>query len=185
VATDWWVAGPALVVAAGSVASVSIALLQIRNDRERRRREERRRQAERISAWPGVNAQEQEVILLNRSDAPVYQAVASLVLIQGAGAQTGEELTELIEQTPQMAAYRAAMGLIPPGRWRVNVDGGWGGTHRRPGIEVAFTDAAGIHWVRRTSGSLEELKENAFDHFKLFRPLTLVSPESAEAIPGG
>jgi hypothetical protein len=110
----------------------------------------------------GINAEQQEVVVLNRSDEPVYQAVASLILIQGAGPQTGEDLTKLIEQTSQMASYRAAMGLIPPGRWRTFVDGGWGGMGRRPGIEVAFTDSAGVHWVRRTNGKLDEISENPF-----------------------
>ena len=79
-----------------------------------------------------------------------------------------------------MASYRAAMGLTPPGRWRTYVEGGWGGMMRRPGIEVAFTDSAGVYWVRRTNGSLDEISENAFDHVKLDRPLMLVTPEPDE-----
>ena len=32
------------------------------------------------------------------------------------------------------------------------------------GVEVSFTDTAGLHW-RRVSGDLEELPEGAIDHY--------------------
>jgi hypothetical protein len=72
------------------------------------------------------------------------------------------------------------IGVIPPGRGRVYFDGGWGGTYPRLGIEVAFTDRAGVHWVRRARGLLDELPLGAFDHFKLPRPRDLVTAEPDE-----
>jgi hypothetical protein len=156
------------------VISPTIALVQIRNDRKRRRHIERRAQAERVSAWPGQNGERQPVTLFNGSDEPVYEAVVTLVLIQGAGAQRGEDLA------PELAGYRATTGVIPPGRWLVYVEGGWGGMYRKPGVEVAFTDRAGIHWVRRANGQLEEISQGAFEYFNLSRPLELVTPEANE-----
>lgn len=173
-ATDWWVAGPALVVAAGSVISPTIALMQIRNDRRFRRRTEHRSQAQRVSAWPGANGERQPLIVLNRSDEPIYEAVVTLVLIQGDGARRGEDLA------PELQEYRVTTGIIPPGRWRVHVEGGWGGMYRKPGVEIAFTDSAGVNWVRRASGRLEEIAEVPFDHFNLARPLDLATIEREE-----
>jgi hypothetical protein len=71
--------------------------------------------------------------------------------------------------------------VIPPGRWRVSVDGGWNGMYSRLGLEVAFTDRAGAHWVRRADGRLEQLPRGAFDHFELSRPLDLTPPEPYDA----
>ena len=96
---------------------------------------ERRQQAERISGWPGQGSlPTTPLILLNRSDEPVYEVVATLVLIQGGAARRGEDYIP--------SGYRRVISILPPGRWRVNVDGGWAGMSRRPGVEVAFTDRA-------------------------------------------
>jgi len=173
----WWVAGLAVVAAAGWVMAVSIALRQVRIERRRHTDTgaERRAQAERVSVWPGPSADPQPVALLNCSDDPVYEAVATFVFIDGSGPMRGEEVT------PELAGRRVRIGVIPPGRWRVCVEGGWNGMYPRLGVEVAFTDRAGVHWVRRASGRLEQLPRGAFDHFELPRPLDLVPPEPDQA----
>jgi hypothetical protein len=175
----WWVAGLAFIAAAGWVTSVCIALRQVRNDRRRHTPEERRAQAERVSVWPGPKADPQPVALLNSSHEPVYEAVASFVFIDGSGPMRGEDAS------PELAGRRVRIGVIPPGRWRVCVDGGWNGMYSRLGVEVAFTDHAGVHWVRRADGQLEQLPRGAFDYFELPRPLDLTSPERDEdPVPG-
>jgi hypothetical protein len=177
VTTDWWVAGPAIAVAAGTMASSTFALIQISQDRKRRRADARREQAERISAWPGAEGERQEVVLLNRSNAPVYQAVASFVFVQGAGWRTGEGLRDSGLDIATLVAFQKTINAIAPGRSRVWVPGDWHGMHKRPGIEIAFTDRAGVHWVRRATGELEELPEPPFDHYRVFLPADLVTPE--------
>jgi hypothetical protein len=167
----WWVAGLALIAAAGWLTSVLIAARYVRNDRRMRRDAERRAQAEHVSGWPEPSADPQPVALLNHSDEPVYEAVATFVFIDGSGPTRGEEVT------PELAARRVRVGVIPPGRWRVCVDGEWNGMYPRLGLEVAFTDRAGTHWVRRADGRLEQLPRAAFDHFDLARPLDLTPPE--------
>jgi hypothetical protein len=72
--------------------------------------------------------------------------------------------------------------ILPPGRHRVWVGGiGWGrGMGGRPGAEVAFTDRAGRHWIRRATGRLEEIPKEPFEYFKewgLFGPYDLQNPE--------
>jgi hypothetical protein len=113
--------------------------------------------------------------LLNHSDEPVYEAVATFVFIDGSGPTRGEEVT------PELAARRATVGVIPPGRWRVCVDGDWNGMYAHLGLEVAFTDRAGAHWVRRADGRLEQIPRGAFDYFALSRPLELTPPEPYDA----
>jgi hypothetical protein len=97
------------------------------------------------------------------------------VFIDGSGPTRGEEVT------PELAARRVEVGVIPPGRWRVCVDGEWNGMYARLGLEVAFTDRAGAHWVRRADGLLEQIPRGAFDYFALSRPLDLTPPEPYDA----
>jgi hypothetical protein len=55
------------------------------------------------------------------------------------------------------------------------------GTFRvRSAAEIAFTDRAGVHWVRRGGGQLAELSENPFEYFGrygLTAPYELQTPE--------
>src|SRR5262245_48951713 len=135
--TDWLASVGAVVAALGTVGTLVAALWQINTEREARQRlerqveqRERRAQAERISAWPASRAPaaalgqssdiDEEVgptwiELLNRSEEPVYWAIASLVLIQGAG--------QLLPTTGREARleYRATLSLIPPGRHYISV----------------------------------------------------------------
>jgi hypothetical protein len=74
------------------------------------------------------------------------------------------------------------VSIVPPGKHVVWVEGiGWSGhLSGRSGAEIAFTDRAGIHWVRRASGQLEELPESPykfFAQFGLFTPYQLQTPE--------
>ena len=171
----WWVAGLALIAAAGWLTSVLIALRHVRHERRARTSAEHRAQAERVSGWPEPNADPQPVALLNHSDEPVYDAVATFVFIDGSGPTRGEDIS------PSRGGWRIRVGVIPPGRWRVCVEGGWNGMYSRLGIEVAFTDCAGAHWVRRADGSLEQLPRSAFEYFRLSRPLDLTPPEPEDA----
>jgi hypothetical protein len=40
-----------------------------------------------------------------------------------------------------------------------------------PGLEIAFTDAAGRHWVRRVTGELIESDTNVFDRYGIPPPV--------------
>lgn len=133
-----------------------------------------------MSAWhadvrtlEGGN-QRSVLALSNHSDEPVYDAVVVLVLIQGAGARTGEEIAK---SDHLIHAYVRRLAVVPPGLWQVEVEAGWGGMYRAPGAEVAFTDRAGVHWVRRATGSLQEIDTPADDHYHLPRPMPVTLPQ--------
>ena len=160
----WWVAGLVLIAVAGWLTSALVVRRGARMKRRARDDTQRRAQAEKVSVWQEPSADPQPVALLNRSDEPVYDALATFVFVDGSGAARGEEIA------PERAGWRVRVGVIPPGRWRVHVDGGWNGMYSRLGVEVAFTDCAGGHWVRRADGRLEQIPRGAFDYFELSRP---------------
>lgn len=186
---DW----PAWFGAIGTVGAFCVLIVQVTAERRLRKSAERdalahaeRSQAQGVSAWyagedgrrlqSSPDASEDEVLgrvpqtrvaLHNASEEPVYEAVVWLVFIQGAAPKTGEEWSQLQTATP----YRTILGVIPPGRWTVRFDGGWGAMTARPGAEVAFTDRAGRHWVRRSQGQLERLPRDAVEHYGIARPV--------------
>jgi hypothetical protein len=123
--------------------------------------------------------------LLNASSEPVYNLVACIIWIQGAGYATAEDaIKSRSERKPYNGGPWMTVSLLPPGRWQVWVAGtGWAtGLGGRPGIDVAFTDRAGNHWIRRGRGALEELPIDAlnyFGDFGLHGPHQFQLPEEA------
>lgn len=139
---------------------------------------EERSQAVLISSWYGsrVDDKHSDVLMLsNRSDAPVYNVVVTMILAQGAGPTKGEDF----EHLPHLKDHQSYYTALPPGTWTAPAPNGWRGMHARPGCEIAFTDAAGLHWVRRGDGQLAKLPTVPFDYFNIPRPIDLRSPEPA------
>ena len=135
---------------------------------------QRRAQAELISAWPasrppaaaaeqrtGEEADRTWINLLNRSDAPVHRAVVALVAIQGGGPRNGKE-------TPP--PFRTTLNVIPPGKQYTSVAPFFPSMSAKPGVELAFTDRAGVHWVRSAEGVLIEIDEDPIDYYGLDLP---------------
>lgn len=182
------------VAALGTVGALFTALFQIGSERNRRlaqderdRAERHREQARLIAGWVGPGDREEDrtpFYLLNGSAEPVYNVVATIVLIQGAAPDTGEEWQRFArDRKEQSGEYfqtpATTAAILLPGRWRVWIPkAGWTGLMAgRAGGEVAFTDRAGAHWVRRGKGELEELSQPPFEHFGLHGPFDLVTPE--------
>jgi len=146
--------------------------------------------ARRVSAWIGGFPQIPFTVidqigpptfatLYNASDEPVYRVIAWLVFVQGDGPRRSEEASTL---NPDSAS---TIGALPPGAFVIDFPSDWGGMYRRPGVEVAFTDAAGVHWVRRSDGDLDELPEDPVDYYKVPRPVDWREPIAAgRAAPG-
>jgi hypothetical protein len=83
----------------------------------------------------------------------------------------------------QAGAFPATtVSVLPPGRWRV-----WINRHdwsyfmqARAAAEIAFTDRAGVHWIRRTNGELAELPVGPLAYFQehgLTAPYEFKTPE--------
>jgi hypothetical protein len=169
----------------GVVGTLAAALFQIRTERlrrheaeEREQQRSRRQQAERVAGWPGGRASGPHLtplVLLNRSDQPVYEVVVTLVMVQGGGPRRSEDVVP--------SEFRRTLAILPPGRWAVEVAGGWAGMSRRPGVEVAFTDRAGVQWIRRAMGALDEIRKAPIDYYGLSRPQELGFPTPDEDRP--
>jgi hypothetical protein len=70
------------------------------------------------------------------------------------------------------------LSVIPPGTSYTWVGGGWGAMMARPGVEVAFTDRAGVHWLRSPDGVLTEIPEAPTDYYGLDGPHDWNVPEA-------
>ena len=184
---EFWTAFGALgavVAAAGTLLLIFVAFQQIRNERSARLKAEqsalasqRTAQAQRISGWIGGDlrsfGEEPELdrgllatpaTLHNGSSEPVYQVLVWLIIFYGSGPRTGEEQ----EPKPENPA---TLATLPPGTYLVPLPSDWVGMYRHPGVEVAFTDAAGRHWVRRATGVLQEIPEDPVHHYGIPEPV--------------
>ena len=162
---------PAGIASIGTVAAFSVALIQIRTERNLRqqtedqdRKERHRAQARLISAMPGPTEPEEgldplagrsAIDCINASSEPAYNVVLGIVFIQGAAPHTTEDMLKLRLGSGEVAGVpTTTLSILPPGRTRAWIPG----THwtsamaGRAGAEIAFTDRAGSHWIRRATG---------------------------------
>jgi len=178
-----WIAIGTITAAVGTAGALFTALFQIKRERDYRRNLEKGEQTERyraqarlISAIPGPVKRPSTtyrhgrtgVDLLNVAEEPVFRVVVGVVLIQGTGPQTLEEMLEFAAHRQDGLRPATTLSLLPSGRYRVWIlGGGWSGVlSGRSGAEIAFTDRGGAHWIRRASGQLQELPEDAITYFE-------------------
>jgi hypothetical protein len=127
------------------------------------------------------------IYVVNGSEEPVYEPVIGLVAIQGAAPRTMEGWLEARRsQSEPGQAYRqvpiTTASILPPGKSVVWIPGtGWSAhLSGRSSAEIAFTDRAGAHWIRRANGQLEEIPCGPLKYFHdrgLFSPFEFQTPE--------
>jgi hypothetical protein len=176
-----------LVVAIGAAFIAYLTLHNETSTQARERAEQRateiRAQAEQVSTgtiagqsgFPITEHGHQSVTrigLYNRSNAPVYNAVVTLVLVQGAGPRVAREVQSVILRRE----FQRDLTTIPPGESEVQVSPGWAGMMARPGIEIAFTDHASRNWIRYANGVLVEIPEPPASYYRLPRPINWTAP---------
>lgn len=148
------------------------------------------------------------IYIHNSSAEPIYEVVTGIVFIQGAGAPRAledmlsfrqrrrSESAELVAKgvegaEGELRAFQrdpiTTVGIVPPGTWRVWIGGkGWTSIlSGRGGVDVAFVDRAGVSWVRRAMGQLDELSARPLEHFGkhgLYGPYQFQTPEDATGI---
>ena len=186
---------PTWVAAIGTVGTLVAALSQISNERKRRlsadeqlRIAKHLEQARLVAAYMGEQEKPEgeeasldkgrtAVYLTNNSPEPVYSVVVGIVFLRGAGPKTLEELLDLIKPEYGGKGPVTTVSIVPTGLYRVWIRGtGWAELLaaapgmlriRRVGVDVAFTDRAGAHWIRRATGQLQELDEPPMQYFAL------------------
>jgi hypothetical protein len=183
---DWNAVGAigTFIGAVGTVFLFTVALGALWWDREARRRELREAQARKVSAWVGGHAVSAgspvaigvvTALLLNASDGPVYHVIVWLVISYGAGPRTGEEVGDREDWRP------ATLEVLPPGRSSAELPWFGGGMHTRAGVELAFTDSAGRHWIRRVGGRLEESQVPPVRRYSIVEPVEWGAPGPASS----
>lgn len=159
--------------AIATAVGVIVALWLGGSDRRARRRAEERAHAEQIAAWmapprlddslgPGA------VIISNASMQPVYDLAAVLVFRSGAAPHTG------LDWGDNRQTMISLIAQVLPGRYLQGLDMPEGGSPMGSGgvllVEIAFTDRSGRHWLRNFDGGLQQLDQDAVDHYQLGRP---------------
>jgi len=201
---------PTWVAAIGTVGALVAALIQINTERKRRHAyearehdERRHAQARLVAAFLGKEeirgrppAKDEDrsrsdsgrtpIYIVNGSDEPAYEPIVAVVAIQGAAPHTIEQMLEYGKSRYKYGQRPPApvmtVSIIPPGKSVVWVEGtGWSQhLSGRSGAEIAFTDRAGVHWIRRATGELTELPKSPYEYFTdhgLFTPYELQTPE--------
>ena len=133
-----------------------------REDKRQRSENEKREQAACIAAWiltdqKSGGTKEDIIRIYNHSFSPVYRCVATFVINEQNGSHYPAE-------------YRRILTTLPPGEWQLAAPKGWRGMCARPGVEIAFTDAHGVHWLRNAVGQLQESPIDAIKHYGVELP---------------
>jgi hypothetical protein len=160
--------------AVGTCGAVVVSLRLARQDTVRRERRDRRRQAEFVTAWLGeeVNAGtelHQTVVIQNSSPQSVYLLIASLVSVQGAFRRTAVPATRA--EKAGSIRWQTPVGQVPPGQYETTIRSAGHGMHLKLGVELAFRDASGVHWLRSADGVLKEVEDDPVALYNLMRPI--------------
>lgn len=157
---DWvqWGDAPSWFAAIGTIAAVVLALRLAVRERRRRSQEERRNQADLITAWvarddptyPWIG-----VMVANASHQVAYRLVVSAVSVVDGFR---------VDRPADSLSWRRFVSQLPPGDTRFDVEWDRAVHVARPGVEIAFQDAAGRHWIRDVNGNMEEVEK--IDHLE-------------------
>lgn len=180
-ATGTWIA------AIGSVSAVSVALWQLFRNRRDALARDRIMQASQVAAWltpddPPTSSTSDltsrpSVTLSNSSQLPIFSVVAYVVFTNNTPNSAEAMSKHLRDSDDGPNFHQAVVATLPPGRYGVDIliDTGFQGAPW-PGVELAFTDASGNHWIRRASGSIESISTDPINYFELVRPLHATVP---------
>lgn len=157
--------------ALGTIFATVLTALNLRREARWRREDEKREQATRIAAWILTDqksgpTKEDIIRISNQSSSPAYRCVAVFVINEQDGSHYPAE-------------YRRILTALPPGEWQLAAPKGWRGMCARPGVEIAFTDAHGVHWIRNAVGQLQESPVDAIKHYEIELPYSSDRPTPA------
>jgi hypothetical protein len=167
-----WADVGTLLGAIGTVAAVVVALWIAGRDGRRARRTAERAQAVCISAWHGFvilgprgEAHQNIVMMLNGSEAPIWDVCVSAGVQHGAGPAYGRG-----------AELNRCVNIVPPGRYRVEEPNGFRegalpGMMARLDAAISFRDADGRFWRRDATGLLTQTDEHPFEALAIERPV--------------
>ena len=180
--TDHLAAWGTAAAAVGTVATLAFLAVQLAIDRASQRQRAKQEQAESIAAWFGSDwlradpeRTTQRIELLNASRQPVYQLVALLVRLHIGGPQESAAADHAKDQYG--GYFMQTLSVLPPGRHYTTVPAAPMVMFRRYGVELAFTDRAGLHWQRTADGGLMQIKKRPSDFYDVPLPHNWITPE--------
>jgi hypothetical protein len=158
-ATDWWVAGPAIVATAATIAALFVAIETQRKDAWFRRSEQARHVNVIVTSWKytpslvgGGTVDEFKYEVANTSNQPVYQLEASLLpwsWDRSSKPIASHTFTVLRPDSASKQEDFAGQAPAPP------ID--LGAASLRPPMRLTFTDAGGVRWRRWPNGELRDV----------------------------
>lgn len=101
--------------------------------------------------------------LTNSSDGPIYEAG---VVLEAYGHEFNSG------GAPPASDRLVRLAVVPPGKWLITFDNSIRGMSKIQAAELAFTDQAGRHWLRTTSGDLRHLDTSMIEHYGVQLPFT-------------
>jgi hypothetical protein len=186
--TDHLAAWGTAAAAVGTVATLAYLVIQLAIDRAAQRQRLKLEQAESVSAWfgaewlrPDPDRAARRIELLNASRQPVYQIVALLVGFRGVGAP--EPHGGVLAKDQYGRYFMQTLSVLPPGRHYTTVTAPPMVMFRRYGVELAYTDRAGVHWRRTADGGLTQIKKSPRYYYEVPLPHNWLTPE--EVRPAG
>jgi hypothetical protein len=186
---------PTWIASIGTVGALGAALIQINTERTRRHQQEaqKREDDHRAPAMlvagliiPQTQSPDDgepartPICLMNNAYAPVYRLVAGIVSVRGDGPQAIEDILQA--RQPGQPVPVTTISILPPGNsqvWIKNTERS-GIADGRAGVEIAFTDLQGSHWIRRATGKLDEITSEPFEYYAthgLREPFEIQYPE--------
>jgi hypothetical protein len=131
--------------------------------------------AEHVTAWlipydrkqDNPNIVYEGVRLKNATDQVIYDVIAEIVAVQGAGRKTAVGDSE-----ERNREWGALVGNLPPGETTARIGTNGGGMHIRYAVELAFQDATGRFWLRHGNGLLEQVGKHPLDLYGISRPVS-------------
>jgi hypothetical protein len=186
---------PTWIASIGTVGALAAALIQINTERARRHHQEtqKREDDHRAPAMlvagvivPQTQSPDDDALartpicLMNNAYAPVYRLVAGIVSVRGDAPQTIEDMLQA--RQPGQSVPVTTVSILPPGNsqvWIKNTESS-GIAEGRAGVEIAFTDLQGSHWIRRATGKLEEIASEPLEYYAthgLQEPFEIQYPE--------
>lgn len=175
---------PEFLAAVGTVATLAWAVFNGLTLRREANIEKALDQARRVCGWLNRSGQFKDpivadLLLSNSANEPVYELVLYLVWLQGDGPHTGEQTEEALRDSDKLRDMRAIVQVLPPGNFTLTIPGSTDAPKKgQLGVEIAFTDGASRHWIRRVpSGDLKPLQTRPVEHYRISGPVIYKSLE--------
>jgi hypothetical protein len=174
----WGTVITGVVAVYGAVLSTTNLIVQQRRDRLTAG-EAQRRQAEQVTGWLVRDYDGPEVpdiiisglVLQNGSSQPVYDLIASIVTVHGAGPRTRVGFGKRVTDDPRSPfTYLKLFTLLPPGQTKTRIQHPGSGMGLRCGVELVFQDVAGCYWLRQGNGILKQVSQHPVDLYDLPQP---------------